>query len=102
MAPYDIYEMNDGLSADPAVVTITINPVNDPPVAIDDIATVSEGASVANVAVNDGAASVLANDFDADLPGDTLTVNSIPVIPTINGTLTLRADGSFYDNHDGS
>jgi VCBS repeat-containing protein len=68
-----IYEISDGNGGtDQATVTITITPVNDPPVAVDDSATVSEGGSL-NVA----APGLLANDTDAD-PGDILTVKTKP------------------------
>ena len=47
-----------------------------------------------------GASSVLANDTDADLPNDTLTVAVDTDVS--NGTLTLNADGTFSYTHDGS
>ena len=36
------------------------------------------------------------------MPGDTLTVNPIPVVAPANGTLILFADGTFIYEHDGS
>jgi VCBS repeat-containing protein len=88
------------------IFTITINPVNDnAPVAVDDTGTVDEGATL-NVA----APGVLSNDTDADLPGDTLTVNAVNGLPanvgvataTATGTVTVNADGSYSYVHDGS
>ncbi|WP_445382708.1 Ig-like domain-containing protein [Robiginitalea sp. IMCC43444] len=46
------------------------------------------------VTLNTGAPGVLGNDTDLD-PGDTLTVNTVPVVNVSNGVLSLFADGSF-------
>jgi len=46
--------------------------------------------------------SVLANDTDADLPGDSLTVDTTPVSGPSHGTLTLSSDGTLSYVHDGS
>jgi VCBS repeat-containing protein len=90
---YEVSDGNDG--TDTALVTITITPVNDDPVADDDTASVSEGGTL-NVA----APGLLANDIDVD--GDTLTVNTSPVSGPSHGNLTLYADGSYVYEHDGS
>src|SRR3989454_493837 len=47
-----------------ATVSITVTPVNDPPVANNDSATVAEGGTV--TVLDSTAASVLANDTDAE------------------------------------
>ncbi len=90
-----VYEVADGDGATAiATVTIDIAPDNDnAPVAVNDYATVDEGGTINKV-------DVLANDTDADLPGDVLeaTIN----ITTDNGTLTLAAGGFFTYTHDGS
>jgi len=65
---------------------ITINPVNDPPVAVGDAYSVDEDSSVTVAAPG-----VLDNDTDAE--GDPLT--SAVVSDVSNGSLTLNADGSF-------
>jgi len=74
--------------SDPAIVTITVNPVNDAPVAanIDDGYTTDE-----DVTLTVGAPGVLGNDSDVD--GDPLTA----VLDTgpSSGVLALNADGSF-------
>ena len=76
--------MNDGSGATAtATVNITVNPVNDAPVAGADSATVSEGGSVP--------VNVLANDSDVD---DTLTAASIELQPR-HGTVANNADGTF-------
>ncbi len=90
-----VYTVNDGSGdSDTALVTITINlDQNDPPTAVDDLATGDEGGTINNV-------DVLANDTDVDLPPDVLsaTIDSGPS----NGTLTLAAGGFFTYTHDGS
>ena len=69
-----------------AEVTITVNPVDDAPQAIDDAATVDEdsGPIVIDVAAND-------IDVDGDLDPTTVSVVSGPS----NGTLTNNGDGTF-------
>ncbi|WP_153559190.1 tandem-95 repeat protein, partial [Roseimaritima sediminicola] len=60
------YTISDGAGGtDTATVTVTVNPVNDAPVADDDTATTDEDTAVT--------INVLANDSDVD--GDTLTVS---------------------------
>src|SRR5207244_1708669 len=79
-----------------ATVSITVTPVNDPPVANNDSATVAEGGTV-TVLVST-AASVLANDTDAE--GNTLTATKLS--NPAHGSVTLNADGTFSYSHDGS
>jgi len=81
------YRASDGGSlSNSAVVTVTVDPVNDPPVAIPDAYTVSVDTTLAVPAPG-----VLANDTDAD--GDSLT--AVLVTSTANGSLALATDGSF-------
>ena len=89
------YKPNDR-TADGNVVTvgITINPVNDAPVAEPDAYSVDEGGTL-TVAKASG---VLNNDSDAE--NDPLS--AILVSGVSNGTLSLNADGSFTYVHDGS
>jgi len=89
------YYANDGTqnSELPATVTITVNPVNDPPVAVDDAYTVDEGGTL-----NLAAPGVLENDWDPD--GDDLT--AMPDVGPTHGTLTLNPDGLIIYTHDGS
>jgi VCBS repeat-containing protein len=78
------YTANDATSAsEPATVSLTIDPVNDAPVADDDAFTVDEDSQLSD--------SVLMNDTDVD--GDPLTV-SLTTGPT-HGDLVLRTDGTF-------
>src|SRR5207302_1486270 len=70
-----------------ATVTITINPVNDAPVARDNSYATDEDTPLAVSA----AQGVLVNDSDVD--GDTWT--AVLVSGPTKGSLTLNADGSF-------
>ena len=81
------YKANDGYGdSNIATVTITVNPVNDAPMAFDDSYSVEE-YSILNV----NEPGILGNDNDLD--GDTL--NAVLVDSTTNGTLNLNDDGSF-------
>ncbi len=93
------YKVSDGALTSTATVTITINPVNDPPVANNDIYALDEGATFSV----DTANGLLVNDTDADInPADTLIVSTTPLVAPLYGSLTLNADGSFTYTHDGS
>lgn len=83
------YRANDGTvnSNNVATVSITVNPVNDAPVAANDSFTTDEDTQLAAVPSR----SVLANDTDVD--HDTLTVTLVQDVA--NGSLTLNADGTF-------
>jgi len=91
---YTISDGNGGTAT--ATVTITVNPVNDPPVAVDDVVTTQLNEPVSgNVLDND-------SDVDGDLlnvvefevggvtypAGDTATIAGV-------GTLVINPDGSF-------
>ena len=78
------YTLSDGTGSDTATVSITVNPVNDPPVADDDTATTDEDYAVT--------INVLANDSDVD--GDTLSVDS--VTQASNGTVTNNGTDVTY------
>lgn len=86
-----------GVLCDTATVAITINPVNDAPVAVPDTFTVDEGGTA--TALDSTELSVLANDTDAE--NDGLTATLLGAGPT-NGTLALNGDGTFSYTHDGS
>ncbi|MCF6390999.1 Ig-like domain-containing protein, partial [Mycobacterium sp. MBM] len=78
------YVASDGtLSSAPTLVTITVAPVNDAPVARNDSFAINEDGILTG--------SVLPNDSDAD--GDSLTV-SLGSGPA-HGSLTLNPNGSF-------
>ncbi|MEZ4664361.1 MAG: Ig-like domain-containing protein [Caldilineaceae bacterium] len=70
--------------------------LNVPPLALQDAMTVNEGGTTGKLVTN--AASVLANDEDADSDALSATL----VTPPTHGALTLNADGTFTYVHDGS
>lgn len=77
------YRTNDGRAdSNIATVTITVNAVNDAPVATNDSATTDEDNAVT--------IPVLTNDSDVD--GDTLTVSS--VTQGTNGSVTINSNGT--------
>ena len=82
------YKVNDGTSdSNVAIVTITVDSVNDLPVAFDDEYSTEEDTLLV-IGVPSG---TLANDADAD--GDPLTAELVDDVD--HGTLTLNAGGGF-------
>lgn len=81
------YKATDGaLESAAALVTISVTPVNDAPVATGD-----SYAMVGGTTLTVAAPGVLGNDSDVD--GDALT--AVLATGPANGSLTLNADGSF-------
>jgi len=81
------FKVSDGqVDSNVATVSITITPVNDPPMANNDV---GYRASIAGLIV--AVPGVLLNDVDVD--GDALTVRLESNVS--HGTLTLNANGSF-------
>ncbi len=78
-----------GAQSNLATVTITINPVNDAPVATNDFYNTDE-----EVTLNVFAPGVLANDNDIDTPVSSLTAILVTA-PSRAATFTLNSDGSF-------
>ena len=84
------FKVNDG-TADSALATvsITVSPVNDPPVANDDTAATKEDTPAVTI-------DVLANDTDID--NDTLTVTTVS--QGTNGSVTINPDSTMsYSPH---
>ncbi|MFN1514750.1 tandem-95 repeat protein [Vibrio owensii] len=77
------YVVTDGELTDEATVSVTVNPVNDAPVANDDSTTTDEDTPVT--------IDVLPNDSDVD--GDTLTIVNVSV-PAEQGTVEI-VDGKL-------
>ena len=75
------FRVNDGsLASAPALVQLTVAPVNDAPVAHHDAATTDEDRAVV--------VDVLANDTDVD--GDPLAIRSVEAV--LNGSAVIHAD----------
>ncbi|MBF4466463.1 Ig-like domain-containing protein, partial [Flavobacterium sp. LC2016-12] len=95
------YTVSDGILTDIGTLTITVTPVNDAPLAVDDTNSTDEDITL-TVAVN-SPHNLLANDTDAD--GDILTVSQFAIGSTIytigstanliEGALTINANGSY-------
>lgn len=82
------YKANDGdLDSNTVTVSITVENVNDAPVAEDDVYAVDEDESLSVDAAN----GVLANDSDEE----NNNFEAVLVSSTTDGTLSLNADGSF-------
>ncbi|WP_235660293.1 Ig-like domain-containing protein [Mycolicibacterium gilvum] len=88
------YRINDALGAtsNEATVFITITPVDDAPVAVNDAVTVAEGGTIT--------IAVIGNDTDADGTIDTTTV--VIVTQPTAGTATVNGDGTVTYVSDGS
>jgi len=78
------YTVNDGEMSDTATVVVTVNPVNDTPLAADDDAATNE----------DTALTISVLDNDGDLDGDTLTI--VNVSAASNGVLTRDGESIVY------
>ena len=82
------YRATDGQAlSDPATVTVTIEGVNDAPIAVDDAKTTNE-----NTILTAGGLDVLGNDDDPDAP-DTPTVKSVNTSGT-QGTVAIAPGGT--------
>ncbi|HJW93094.1 MAG TPA: Ig-like domain-containing protein, partial [Thermoanaerobaculia bacterium] len=79
-----------GPLTDSKSVAITVNPVNDAPVAVADPYSTNEDTPLVVAAVS----GVLANDTDVDTPHASLTA-VLNVGPTNASAFTLNSDGSF-------
>ena len=86
------YKTNDGSDdGNTMTVTVTINPVNDPPVAVADIIYIDQNGNLINpVNVKD-------NDYDPD--GDSLTVSV--TIPPASGFISISSNGEANFDYKG-
>lgn len=80
------YTVSDGTDTSTGILTVTVDPANDPPVAGDDSASTERDMAVI--------LSVLANDSDPD--GDALTVTG--ATDGSSGTVTNNGDGTLTYN----
>ncbi|TCJ16325.1 retention module-containing protein [Parasulfuritortus cantonensis] len=81
------YTISDGTTPVPATVYVTVNPVNDAPNAVDDVAS-----TPINTAVD---IDVKANDSDPDNTRDQLTVSNPVLADPSQGTVSVNPDGSL-------
>ncbi|WP_255576404.1 Ig-like domain-containing protein [Comamonas sp. Y33R10-2] len=81
------YTVTDGTLSDIGTLTITVDPINDAPVAIDDSITTNEGIAFTSTT------SLLANDTDLD--GDSLSAQPGTFKTTQGGTIEITADGNY-------
>ena len=87
------YTVSDGAATATGAVTVTITPVNDPPVAVADARTTTEDSPLTITA-----ASLAANDTDVDGGALTVTAVSAPVNGTValaTGTVTFTPTTGF-------
>jgi VCBS repeat-containing protein len=79
------FKVNDGsVDSNIATAILTVNPVNDPPVAVNDLVSTMQDTQVI--------VSVLANDMDVD--GDTLILETVDSSSANGGTISINPDGS--------
>ena len=87
------FKANDGeADSNVATITITVNPVNDPPIADPDTGTTDEDTILS--------VDVLANDYEDPVEGDAVTTANLVSSP-VQGSVTLNSDGGFDFNPDG-
>jgi cysteine-rich repeat protein len=87
------YTVSDGALTDVGRVTVTVTPVNDPPVAIDDSATTAEDTPLVLAA-----ATLAANDTDVDGPGRTVVAVAAAQHGTValaGGTVTFTPEANY-------
>ena len=90
------YTVSDGTLTDNGTVTITVNPINDPPVANPDFFTTNEDVPL----TGDPAQYLTNNDTDVDLDNLTATILTQPtsggtVVDNLNGTWTYTPAPNF-------
>ena len=85
---FSVRDSNGAFDTTPNLLTLTVSPVNDPPVAADNAYAVSEDATLS---VPLASAAVLANDTDVDGPA----LSAVLVAGPANGVLALAPNGTF-------
>ncbi|MDH5723673.1 MAG: tandem-95 repeat protein [Alphaproteobacteria bacterium] len=88
MLSYTISDGNGGTSV--ANIDLTINAVNDNPVALDDVFMTDEDIPLAGSVFSDNG-----NGTDYDVDGDALSVQAGVLITSGGNSVTLNADGTF-------
>ena len=78
------YTIDDGNGGtDTGTVTVTVNPINDAPVADDETATTNQNTTISNIDVLTG---------DTDVDGDVLSVSQASAV---NGSVSINSDGTL-------
>ena len=90
------YTVSDGLLTSEGTLTITVTPVNDAPVSVNDIIELNEGGLITILQNNE--LSLLHNDSDIDEDD----LSTFIVDSPLYGELELNLDGTFSYQHDGS
>jgi VCBS repeat-containing protein len=80
------YTVSDGTATATAQVTVNVAPVNDAPVALDDVASTPINTPLSNIAV-------LSNDADVD--GPALSVTSASLANPALGSVSINPDGTL-------
>lgn len=86
---YTVSDGNGGTA--PATVAITVNCVNDAPIAIDNAYTTDQDTPVSGNVISDNTGV----GVDSDPDGDALTAATTPVVGPNNGVVVINPDGSF-------
>jgi len=84
---------NDNNTSDVATLLITVAPVNDAPVTVDDAITTPEDTPVT--------INVTSNDYDVDGTVDVSTVDLDPATPGIQTSVTVPGQGSYSVDNSG-
>ena len=93
------YKANDGTAdSNTVTVTIQINPINDPPIGVEDFVIGILGGTVTLTTV--GSNTLIGNDTDAE--NNSLTMSTTVVQSPVHGSVTLNANGTFAYAHNGT
>lgn len=84
---------NEGATSDPATITITVNAVNDPPIANNDVENTSQNVPVT--------INILANDIDVDGTINPVTVDLLPSTPAVADKTRTVASGTYSVDNAG-
>lgn len=83
------YSITDGTLTDTATVTVTVNAVNDAPVAVDDSGSTDPATPITF-------SNLTANDTDVDIATDGQTLTVTAVANAVNGTVSLNGGSPIF------
>lgn len=84
--PYELTDQNG--NKDTAFINIAVLSVNDAPVVVNESLT-----TPIDTPIND--TTVLGNGDNDNIDGGSLTVSTVPLVNSANGTITINSDGTF-------